>query len=294
MDLRHLEYFSVLAEEGDVKRAAARLGITQSGLLQQIKELECELGFRLFSRDKHGATLTRSGEDFLPGVRDLLQHTERVSRFAHGLSDLIPRTLIIVYTRSGGLGLSVRIVESFRAAHPDITITTLVGHAAGDVEDLAMRVADVVFFRPPLLDRTHVQSVVVAHEPVVVAIPEGHPLASRSAVSPEDLSGVPLVCVRPERGHGLWETALDDVYPPDRQPEIGSVEPDEPHMLAAVASGLGVALITAPESEPTVPGVVVKPLTNRPTVPLAIAWRVDNVNPALSTFLMFASQYEAE
>jgi len=214
MDLRHFRYFSALADEGSFKRAADRLGITESELSQQIRELERELGFLLFYRGRSGATLTQSGQDFLPVVRDLLEHTDRVSSFAHSLSELIPQNLVIAYARSSGLGLSTRLVESFSAAHPDIRITTSVGPPAASVEQVTRHEADVAFFRPPLLDRTHIQSLIVAHEPAVAATPQSHPLAA----DPE----VPL------------------------------------------------------------------------TVPLAIAWRLDNVNPALSTFLMFASQYETD
>ena len=88
MELRHLRYFAAVAQEGSLTKAAARLGIQQPPLGQQVRSLEAELGVQLFDRAAKRITLNASGKVFLQSALRLLaeadEMVEHVRRFDKG------------------------------------------------------------------------------------------------------------------------------------------------------------------------------------------------------------------
>ena len=72
MELRHLRYFVMAAEEANISRAAARLNVSQPAVSRQIRDLEAEWDVQLFAREPQGLRLTPAGEVALTQARDIL------------------------------------------------------------------------------------------------------------------------------------------------------------------------------------------------------------------------------
>lgn len=75
MELRHLRYFVMAAEEANISRAASRLNVSQPAVSRQIKDLEEELGLPLFLRERNGLRLTEGGSSALAHAREILRQS---------------------------------------------------------------------------------------------------------------------------------------------------------------------------------------------------------------------------
>lgn len=287
MELRTLRHFVTVAEELNFGRAAKRLYISQPGLSQSIRALEREIGRPLFERSRQHVALTSFGTALLPEAERLLEHASQVEQLAKRLATAEQGALVLSHTRSAGVGLPARLTASFRKAHPQISVKTYSGFTSLNVDRLKTREVDAGFVRPPIDTDAGLLCAVLGEEAVVLAAPEDHPLAAKEDVAADDLEGESLVYF-PQSAGGLWDSMLHAVYGSGPRPDISRVEPDEPHMLAAVAEHAGITLLTESSAAMlNVPGVVIKPIRHAPMVPVGLAWRPDNSNPALNAFLSF-------
>src|SRR6478736_2338876 len=82
MNLRQLQYFVAIADEGSFTRAAERLLVAQPSLSQQMKGLERELGGQLFERLPNGVRLTAAGKAFMADARLAVTHAAHATRSA--------------------------------------------------------------------------------------------------------------------------------------------------------------------------------------------------------------------
>src|ERR1700733_15338260 len=82
LELRLLRYFVAVAEVEHVGRAAEALHISQSPLSRQLRQLEEQLGLRLFDRERQRLRLTHAGRWLLRESRRLLEHAERLQKEA--------------------------------------------------------------------------------------------------------------------------------------------------------------------------------------------------------------------
>ena len=120
MELRHIRYFLVVAEERHFTRAAAKVGIGQPPLSQQIKDLEREVGAALFHRLAHGAELTEAGKAFLPAVKEMPLIAERAPAAARRAA----RSARLILN-SMRLRFRLRQVQQMKGAHfPPVFTTT--------------------------------------------------------------------------------------------------------------------------------------------------------------------------
>src|SRR5277367_1798431 len=194
LELRHIRYFLAAAEERHFTRAAAKVGIGQPPLSQQIKDLEAEIGTPLFRRLAHGAELTAAGEAFLEGVREMPAIALRAATAAQRASRGETGLLRIGFTASSAFNAVVPgAIRAFRRAYADVDLTLEEANTTRLVAGLRDGSIDAAFLRPGAVGSEAFQLRQLSEEPLMVALPANHPAASQRKVDLATLKHDPFL-----------------------------------------------------------------------------------------------------
>jgi DNA-binding transcriptional LysR family regulator len=296
MELRHLRYFVAVAEELHFRRAAERLHMSQPPLSQQIRQLEQEVGAQLLARNQHRVELTASGAAFLERAREILDAVEAAALEARRIQRGEIGRLAVGFVGSAMYSVVPDLLRAFRERHGDVGLRLQELGTTEQLRQLESGRIDVGFVRPSRL-RSGLTMLPIHEEPLLVALPESHRLASRDAIDVQELAGEPLVLLTRAGSPGL-RTALEPITDQLGGEEVIVQEVAEMQtVIGLVAAGVGISLV--PESVQALQrrGVAYRRLTNHaPTVGLAVAWRSGDASPVLAAFLelMRASAPAAE
>lgn len=285
MELRHIRYFLAVAEERHFTRAAARLGIAQPPLSQQIKDLEREIGAPLFHRIPQGAELTAAGAVFLDRIRivpgqvaDAVAETQRAARGEIG-------SIRVGFTGSAAFNPRVpAAIRTFRRRFPDVELSLIEANSNGLVDALRTGALDVAFLRPEGIARDGLTLLPIDVEPMIAALassrmPHGDPIALA------DLSGDPFVVTPRLLGPTLYDTTVEACRRAGFEPILGQSAPQVASVLALVAAELGVALVPASMRDTPMKGVTYHDLTDtHATASLALATRRGERSPVVTVF----------
>ena len=271
--LRRLEYFVTVADELHFGRSAQLLHVAQPALSRQIRQLEDDLGLRLFERTTRRVSVTPAGAAFLRHARSLLVAADGVERAAEELRTGGRGRLRLGFVDSAAYELVPRFLHRFRDERPDVEIEL---HTMSSDEQAGALLAghiDVGVARA-VPAGAGLAAEVVGEEPLVVAVPEHHPVAGQRSVRLRRLREWPLVGFARERSptlhaelrvllarHGVaYATAFEAT-------EYSTI-------LGLVAAGEGVALVPAGVQSFRLPGLRFVAVADRDaTVGLAILSR---------------------
>lgn len=285
IDIRQLRYFVVVAEEEHVGRAAERLHISQSPLSRQIAQLEERLGLTLFERSQQRIRLTRDGQTFLAETRALLTHANRLESLGKRLGRGEEGGLCIGYIENAmHAGVLPNALRVLRADRPNVHVALYNLSSAEQLEGLRQRSLDIALVsEPPTDDDSDLLSFQVLDDPMLLALPEQHPLAQQATLSPEDLADQEWIGVQPRQDANdqFVSACIRAGFTPDVR-----MQATEPFTaLGLVASGLGIAMIQKGLSHNAPPGVVLRELPWLTlTTPLWAAWHRINLRPLVETF----------
>src|SRR5438874_11476471 len=243
MELRHLRYFIAVAHESSFTRAAERLHISQPPLSQQIAQLEDELGTRLLVRTSRRVELTAAGIAFLDHAKAILERVEHARSEARAIASGSAGRLDIGLSGSLLLGPLPQLIAAYRRSHPAVDVVLHEMTPAVQLEGLLDRKLALSLSRTALDDETLV-SEMVWPDPVVVALPRGHPLARRRRLELGDLKGENFVLLRLDSSgfaRYLHGCCIKAGFVPHASQQV--VESQA--IPSLVAAGLGVGLVPA-------------------------------------------------
>ena len=287
MDIRQLKYFTAVAEERHMGRAAERLHLSQPPLSRQIQALERELGVQLFVRTPRGVDLTDAGETLLHDARAIRLLFEQAGERAQRAGKGEVGTLDVGVFGSSLLDVVPRVLARFSESHPDVDIVLHNAHKRLQIEALRQRRILIAFdrFMPEAADLT---IEIVAEEPLLVALNQHHPLAARAKIAMDDLRHEPLMLAAGVDSH-IGSKLLQLCREHGFEPQVVAGGGDVITTVAMIASGAGAALSLVPGSIANLqmPNVVYRPLKARgkPSVDLHCLYRTDDRSPLLLALL---------
>jgi DNA-binding transcriptional LysR family regulator len=248
MDLKHLRYFVAVAEAGHITRAAARLGIQQPPLSQQIRALEETLGTTLFRRHPKGVTLTDSGELLLADSRRLLEDAEAVKTRMRAVAAGHAGVLAVGFTSSAAAHeFTPRVLRECRAAYPGVALQIAEDHAAGLTESIAAGKLHCGFLRVPVARPPGLVLETLLREPVLAALPVGHKLLTKTPrpLSLGKLRDERFILVRQTGAPGLYANLLSLCEQQGFTPAVGHEVARMTTALTLVAAGQGITVVPA-------------------------------------------------
>lgn len=266
MELRHLRCFLAVAEELHFARAAEKLHIEQSPLSRAIKELEEDLGVRLFERNTRSTRLTRAGKLFLEHVPrvfiSLQQARDSVTAAANGFHGQLRIALSGMISQARLTAL----LTLCREQEPDVDIRLYEVPFAQQLKGLCSDLYDA-----GLAQSTEVDDGLIAmpawHDPMVVAVPARHPLLAHKRLPLDEVLRYPLVLCDPDACEGCSRQLAKVLRAGDREPIVAEQVASHELMITLVAAGFGLGFATeAHLSACNHPDIVTRPLAGR--VPL--------------------------
>ncbi|HVA38634.1 MAG TPA: LysR substrate-binding domain-containing protein [Candidatus Dormibacteraeota bacterium] len=273
MELRHLRYFLAVAQQRHFTRAAERLGIAQPALSQQIRQLERELGVRLFDRDNRRVSVTAAGQAFLGHAQPIVDAADTALAEMEGFAGSL-RGRVVVGTLQSLSELKLPgILARYHERHPQVEIA--LQEETSDrmpslLVDGALDIALLDTTRRAMPAGIAVEN--VYQDDLVVVVSLAHELAGRKRVPLAALADSPFIMNKP--GSGLRRTVEQACREAGFTPRVAFESGDGSAVCALAAEGLGVAILprSVAETAPArVRALTVAPRGLRRTV--GIAWR---------------------
>ncbi|PRW62867.1 LysR family transcriptional regulator [Actinopolyspora mortivallis] len=287
LDLRQLHYFVAVAETEHVGRAAEALHVSQSPLSRRIADLEKQLGCTLFERDRQRLRLTADGRVFRTEAQALLRHAERLESLGQRLGRGETGGLCLGYVGHAlHAGVLPRALRSLRQERPEVHVALYNQPPAEQLEGLRRRGLDIALVdTPPDSDDPLLESALVLEDPLMLAVPDRHPLAERTDIRPEDVDGQSWITVADGDPPGGSESFLSSCAAAGFTPRIRTTAPEPLAALGLVASGLGLALIQRSMRDSAPPEVRLREIAWHPSpVRLWAAWHHIDLRPLVTEF----------
>ncbi|MFF7589341.1 LysR family transcriptional regulator [Kitasatospora purpeofusca] len=288
LPLPQLHAFTVLAEELHFGRAAARLGVAQPPLSQQIARLEAKVGHPLFVRGPGRVALSPAGRELLPSARRALAGLAEGLAAARAVGSGRAGRLRIGFSASLALTVLPGLLRTFRERFPAVELEIREMTTAPQLAALREDAVDIGLLRePPSAGEAGALGFrTVLTEPFVAVLPSDHPLAAQRVVEVGALVEEPFVLLPRAVGPGLYDRITEVCGSVGFAPRVVQHAVEWQTVCALVGAGLGVSLAPASIRRIRLRGVAfraVEPGTVRTRV--AVAWRRDDPNPLVARLL---------
>lgn len=201
MEIRVLKYFLTVAREGSLTNAANLLHVTQPTLSRQIKDLESELGKKLFIRSNYSIKLTEEGMNLKKRAEDILDMVDKTKTEFLTMNDIIGGDIYIGAAETDGIKYFMEVAKDLQKSSPNIRYHLYSGNTEIVIEKLDKGLIDFgIIVQPPDLSKYNYITITTKNTWGVI-MKKDSPLASKESIKVEDLLHIPLICSRQSIKH---------------------------------------------------------------------------------------------
>ncbi len=252
-----------------------------------MRDLEKEIGVSLFRRNQREVTLTPEGSVFLHEAREILIRADRAVELVVKSSKGEAGSLTVGLCGPATAVFLPRLIRKFRRQFPGVTVALRELNTSEQIEALLNGHIDIAFTRgisaesKPFLNHEFFLS-----EPLVVALPKGHPLASEQAVALNQLAKERLILYFREGSPEVFDSIVAMCKKAKFSPRIGDTPRSWQSILTMVEAGEGVAIVPSAVQYLRADDVIFRPLRDkRCKVDAMIAWRRNESSKVMNSFL---------
>lgn len=283
MELRQLQYFVAVAEEGGFGRAAERLSIVQSAISQQVSRLERELGVTLFSRSTRHVRLSGAGERLLPEARALLAAAHRIRQVAADITSGKDGLLRLGVVQGPGDRI-YRVLTELAALAPGLQVRLkrlpvaerLAAVRSGELDAALVRAMDTA---------ADLELLPIWDDPLHVALPAAHRPADGRPPRLEELAMLPLRLAPRESNPPFHDLIMGALRAAGVEPILGPPFTDLQGTLTEIAAAApSWTVFYEVAALPSVPGVALLPLAE-PVLTTFLAVPPGTPSPAIRHLL---------
>jgi DNA-binding transcriptional LysR family regulator len=293
MELRHLRYFIIVAEEENVTRAAQRLHISQPPLSKQIQELEAELGVTLFERTGRSLRLNELGKKFLIEARAVIARVEQAVAAVQGANAAKKKIIKVAYAPTLSADVLPQLLRDLAITHPQLSLNL------HDLSSEEMRegilnghldLAYTAIF--PNTVKAPYKSLTLQQHPICVAMCLTHPWVKKRKIPLAEVFSQPLIGYCKE-GYGEYHQWLRDVAMQTSSHLVFAQECDSmTSLIAALESSQGVALVPSSLAYYSANRLIFRPVTpSIPPLAVGLLWHANKENKDLQAVITAAQQY---
>ncbi|MEG0828087.1 MAG: LysR family transcriptional regulator [Acinetobacter sp.] len=245
MDFHKLKAFVAVVEESNISRAAIRMNMQQPPLTRIIQQLEQELGATLLKRLPRGVEVTEAGKALYQEALTILAHAQAIPKRVQNIAQGLEGQINIGFTNSVGLhSFLPALLRQFREAFAAVSIHLEEDGSNSLIDSIINEKNDIVFLRKPAPIGLGLNSLHILDEPLIVAMPNNHPLAGVN--TPIQLLGLEpydFVLYRRLAGQDLFDNILASCYQAGFSPNIVQEAPRLTSSLNLIAAGIGLSIV---------------------------------------------------
>ncbi|WP_158838626.1 LysR substrate-binding domain-containing protein [Polaribacter sp. L3A8] len=290
IEYRHIRYFLAVAETLHFRKAAEKLYISQPGLTRQIKNMEDDLGVKLFDRHNRKVELTKTGEYLRKELTRNLNELTEILDFAKLVNNGVEGNLNFGYVGSAMKKIIPQLLLRLKEEYENVVFNLKEMNNQQQIEQLLSNEIDVGFVR---LDRVPAGLGIyeVLKEPFCLVLPIEHPLNSDNFKSLIQLEKVPFIMFDSSDSSSYYEKVMQLFDDSGFSPIVSHSTIHAASIYSLVENGLGISIVPASltlTDNKKVKFIALDKMTQRTS--LSVIWNKNNKNPSLQHLLKFIEE----